>query len=163
MYPACMENRENYLALDMGAESGRAVVGTLAPTPEGDKLTLEEVHRFPTGPVRLGDTLHWDVPRFMTEIRTGMGRAASHSSHSSHSPIQSVGVDAWGVDFGLIGARGELVGLPVHYRDTRTNGMREKVFAKVSQSEFFRCHGPAKRYRSTRSFNSLPLRKTRPS
>jgi rhamnulokinase len=133
-----MNNTEKYLALDMGAESGRGVVGTLTQTPEGDKLTLEEVHRFPTGPVRMGDTMHWDMPRFMVELRTAMGKASEMGEKGS---IQSLGVDTWGVDFGLIGSKGELVGLPVHYRDARTNGQVEKVFAKVPKAEVFAATG----------------------
>ncbi len=113
------------LALDLGAESGRGVVGTL--TGDG-KLTLDEVHRFPTGPTALGASQHWNLPGFVSELQTAIAKAGA---------IQSLGVDTWGVDFGLIGRRGELAGLPVHYRDTRTDGFIEKVFAKLSQSEIF--------------------------
>ena len=122
---------ERYLALDWGAESGRGVVGTF----RGETVTLEEVHRFPTGPTRLGDTLYWDLPRFVSESRTAIGKAAQTG------PLASLGVDTWGVDFGLIGERGELVGLPVHYRDGRTTGMVEKVFGQVPQAEIFASTG----------------------
>jgi rhamnulokinase len=113
------------LALDLGAESGRGVVGTLS----GDgKLTLDETHRFPTGPTTLGGTLHWNLPGFVRELHTAIEKSGS---------IESLGVDTWGVDFGLIGPCGELVGLPVHYRDVRTNGFIEKIFEKLPQSAIF--------------------------
>lgn len=118
---------QRYLALDLGAESGRGVVGTF----DGATVALQEVHRFPNGPVRLGDTLYWDLPRLFAEGRTAIGRAAEGG------PIASLGVDAWGVDFGLIGVDGNLVGLPVHYRDARTNGKIESVYSRVPQSDVF--------------------------
>lgn len=120
---------ERYLALDLGAESGRGVIGALSA--EG-KVTLEEVHRFPNGPTRMGDTLYWDLPRLVSEIRTAIGKAAAQGG-----ALSGIGVDTWGVDFGLLDARGDLVGLPVHYRDSRTNGMMEKVFSRVPRSEVF--------------------------
>lgn len=118
---------ERFLALDMGAESGRGVVGTL----ENGRLALDEVHRFPNGPVRMGQTLYWDLPRLHAEQVTAIGRAAEGGA------LSGIGVDTWGVDFGLIDARGGLVGLPVHYRDARTNGMVEKVFTRVPRAEVF--------------------------
>lgn len=118
---------ERFLALDMGAESGRGVVGTLTQ----GRLALDEIHRFPNGPVRLAETLYWDLPRLAAEQLTAIGRAAAGGS------LSGIGVDTWGVDFGLLGDDGSLVGLPVHYRDARTNGMVEKVFARVPRSEVF--------------------------
>lgn len=120
--------QERFLALDLGAESGRGVVGSLSP--EG-RLSLEEIHRFPNGPIRMGDSLHWDLPRLVAECRTAIGKAASGG------PLQSIGVDTWGVDFGLIGAQGEIVGLPYHYRDPRFNGSVEKTFTRVSRETVF--------------------------
>lgn len=116
-----------YLALDLGAESGRGVVGAF----DGEKVTLEEIHRFGNGPTRMGDTLYWDLPHLVSEIHTAIGKAAQSG------PISSIGVDTWGVDFGLLGPSGELVGLPVHYRDVRTAGMIEKVYSQVSREEIF--------------------------
>lgn len=116
------------LALDLGAESGRGVVGTLG---ESGKLTLDEVHRFPTGGVKLGTQLHWDLPFFVRELHTAIEKA------SALGPLSSLGVDTWGVDFGLLGPRGEVVGWPVHYRDPRTVGMVEKVYARVPKAELF--------------------------
>ncbi len=93
------------LALDLGAESGRGVVGSL----DGDLLSLAEVHRFPNVPVSLGGTLHWDFLRLFGDLLVAIRSAASAG------PIASVGVDTWGVDFGLIDARGRLMANPVHY------------------------------------------------
>ncbi|GAB4465528.1 MAG: rhamnulokinase family protein [Armatimonadaceae bacterium] len=119
--------QKRYLALDLGAESGRGVIGSF----DGTRIDLEEIDRFSNGPVRLGKTLHWDLPQLMTGVRTAIRKAANNHK------VDSIGVDTWGVDFGLLGPAGELVGLPVHYRDSRNNGMVEKVFDRVSQSEIF--------------------------
>ncbi len=119
--------QQRFLALDMGAESGRGVVGTVSEKT----VTLEEVHRFPNGPVRLGPTLYWDLPRLHAEQVTAIGKAAAGGQ------LSGIGVDTWGVDFGLLDDNGDLAGLPVHYRDARTNGMPEKVFAQVPRAEVF--------------------------
>jgi len=119
--------QKRYLALDLGAESGRGVVGIF----DGERIRLEEIDRFSNGPTRLGNTLYWDLPQLMTGIRTAIRKAAIAGR------VDSIGVDTWGVDFGLLGAEGALVGLPVHYRDARTNGMVEKVFAQKSKAEIF--------------------------
>ncbi len=120
-----MEQR--YLALDIGAESGRGVVGSLA----GGRLTLDEVHRFPNGPIRMGDILHWDLPRLVSEARAAIGFAAAGG------PLAGIGVDTWGVDYGLLDASGALLALPVHYRDARTNGMVDAVYGRVPRSDVF--------------------------
>ncbi|MBC8101096.1 MAG: rhamnulokinase [Cytophagales bacterium] len=125
-------SQERFLALDLGAESGRGVVGTLS---EANHLTLGEVHRFPNGPIRMGDSLHWDLPRLVAECRIAIGKA------SEGGRLRALGVDTWGVDFGLLGPGGELVGLPFHYRDPRTQGQIEKVFARVPQEEVFASTG----------------------
>ncbi|MFM7322759.1 MAG: rhamnulokinase family protein [Armatimonadota bacterium] len=121
-----------FLAVDLGAESGRGVTGTLG---DDGRLRIDEVHRFPNGPIRIGDTLHWDFPRLVAETRAAIARA------DEGGPLQGIGVDTWGVDFGLIGPSGELVGLPVHYRDARTNGWIERLYAKVPQAEVFAATG----------------------
>lgn len=120
-----------YLAIDFGAESGRGVVGSF----DGERLSLEEVHRFPTGAIRMGETLHWDLPLLLAEARHSIAGAAQTGA------LSSIGVDTWGVDFGLLGPRQELVGLPVHYRDPRTDGFVEKVFARVPRAEVFQATG----------------------
>ncbi|MCX7046161.1 MAG: rhamnulokinase [Candidatus Sumerlaeota bacterium] len=119
---------KRYLAIDLGAESGRGVVGTLG----GGKLTLEEVHRFPNGPIRILDSMHWDFPRLMSEIKSAMGIAVRKCG-----PMKSLGVDTWGVDFGLVGAGGVLMGIPYHYRDPRTDGMMEAAFKLMPREEIF--------------------------
>ena len=118
---------ERYLALDLGAESGRAVVGMF----DGDRLGVEEVHRFPNRPVRLPTGLYWDILSLLAEVRTGI--AAAHRDQ----PLASLAVDTWGVDFGLLDERGGLLGNPVHYRDPRTEGMLEAAFAVVPQQDIF--------------------------
>jgi rhamnulokinase len=117
------------LALDLGAESGRAVVGHL----DGRALRLEEMHRFPNGPVRVNGHLHWDALRLFSEIKQGIGLA----SQAYGSAIASVGLDTWGVDFGLLDAHGTLLGNPYHYRDSRTDGVMEQVFERVPRQEVF--------------------------
>lgn len=116
------------LALDLGAESGRGVVGTLS---DSGKLSLEEVHRFPTGGIKLGAHLHWNLPGFLVELQTAIKKATDGGT------VSSLGIDTWGVDFGLLGPRGELVALPVHYRDPRTVGGEAKLYAKVPKAEIF--------------------------
>ena len=118
-----------YLAIDLGAESGRVMAGLW----NGKTLRLEEVHRFPNGPVLLGDSLRWDVLRLWAEIQNGLALAARQYGKS----IVSVGADTWGVDFVLLNREGEMLGQPYHYRDARTNGIMEKAFRKVPRAEIF--------------------------
>lgn len=120
---------QTYLAIDLGAESGRLIAGLW----NGKTLRLEEIHRFPNGPVQLADSLRWDVLRLWAEIQNGLVLAARKYGNS----IVSVGADTWGVDFVLLTRQGELLGQPYHYRDARTNGMMEKAFRKVPRSEIF--------------------------
>ena len=122
-----------YLAFDLGAESGRAVLGWLAD----DELRLEEVHRFANGPVRVGDSLHWDVLRLWSEVQRGLALAAARAGDG----LASLGVDTWGVDFGLLAADDSLLGNPHHYRDPRTDGMLEAAFAVTPRDEIYRQTG----------------------
>lgn len=119
------------VALDLGAESGRAVVGSF----DGGHLALEDVHRFPNVPVTLGGTLHWDFLRLFGEATAGIRRAAAGG------PVASVGADTWGVDFGLLDARGRLLANPVHYRDRRTEGMPGLAFEVVPRGEIYAATG----------------------
>jgi rhamnulokinase len=96
-------------------------------------LRLEEVHRFPNGGVRLGRHLYWDVLRLWSEIKAGLQRAGSEH----HGEIKSIGVDTWGVDFGLLDANDNLIGNPYHYRDPHTDGMMAAVFARVPKQEVY--------------------------
>lgn len=118
-------------AVDLGAESGRVVVGTF----DGGRLALEDVHRFPNVPVRVGGTLHWDVLRLWGDIATGLRKAGAAGD------VASVGVDTWGVDFGLLDERGRLLASPVHYRDTRTVGMIERACSVVPRAEIYATTG----------------------
>jgi len=116
-----------YLALDLGAESGRALVGAF----DGDRLALDEAHRFPNRPVRLPSGLHWDVLALYAECRAGIAHA------ERGGPLASLAVDAWGLDYALLDARGALLGTPHTYRDPRTDGMLDAAFALVPREEIF--------------------------
>lgn len=118
-----------YLAADLGASSGRVVGGLF----NGEKLSLEEVYRFDNGGVSFADRLQWDVLHQWANMVRGL-RAASAQFGDS---VASVGVDTWGVDFGLLGRGDELIGNPYHYRDGRTQGMYDKAFQIVSKEEIF--------------------------
>ena len=122
----------SFLAFDMGAESGRAIVGAF----DGGSLKLVEVHRFPNRPVRVGPHLYWNALALWDEIQTGLRKAAAQFGH-----IASVGVDTWGVDFALLDEHDELVGNPHHYRDARTDGMMEAAFRRVSRERIFESTG----------------------
>jgi rhamnulokinase len=122
-----------YLAVDMGASSGRHVIGLF----DGQQLRLEEVYRFENGPVEMAGKLYWNLPGLWTHVRQGLAAAAA--AHPNR--VASVGVDTWGVDFGLLGPGDELLGSPYHYRDSRTNGLMEKAFSIVPREEIFRHSG----------------------
>ena len=116
---------KNVIAIDLGAESGRVIrVGF-----DGTRFQLEEIHRFPNIPVQVNDTLHWDVLRLWHEITTGIQAAGKDSA--------GIGVDTWGVDFALLDRNGKLMANPVHYRDSRTDGMFEWVFERVPRATVF--------------------------
>ncbi|MEY2430224.1 MAG: rhamnulokinase [Verrucomicrobiota bacterium] len=122
-----------YLGVDLGAESGRVMAGVW----NGKRIRLEELHRFPNGPVELGGTLRWDVLRLWSEIQEGLGIAA----RSRGKEVKSVGVDTWGVDFVLLSKSNELLGQPYNYRDARTKGIMQKAFARVPREEIFAATG----------------------
>lgn len=126
-----MSEGTGYLAVDLGAESGRAVLGRF----DGERVALEEVHRFPNVPVWLPDGLHWNVLRILAEVKEGMAKAAREGG------IEGVGVDSWGVDFGLLDRDGALVSNPYHHRDSRTEGMMEEAFGLVPRAEIYRMTG----------------------
>jgi len=127
-----MATTSNYLALDLGAESGRGLLGRF----DGQCLALEEAHRFPNGPVRMMDTLYWDLPRLFDEVKTALRRAADQGGE-----VDGIGVDTWGVDFGLIGRGETLLANPVHYRDARTDGMLEAAFERVPRARMYEITG----------------------
>ncbi|MFO0944547.1 MAG: rhamnulokinase family protein [Planctomycetota bacterium] len=123
---------KQYLAVDLGAESGRTVVAS----SDGSKLALQETHRFPNNPVRLIDTLHWDVLHLWQEIKAGIAKSVRQSGNPA-----CLGVDTWGVDFGLLDADGGLLANPVHYRDRRTDGIFDFAFQALPQREIYRITG----------------------
>jgi rhamnulokinase len=128
-----MTTTRNYLALDLGASGGRAIIGRF----DGERLALEEVHRFANGPVHLpgarGDSLHWDAPRLFVEIQEGLKKAVACCG----ADLASLGLDTWGVDYGLLDRNDRLVGLPYHYRDRRNDGMLDEAFRRVPRAEIF--------------------------
>ena len=122
-----MAQEKKYIAVDLGAESGRVMLGSVCD----DKLSLEEIHRFGNGPIKENGSLRWDFDRLLSEVKTGIGKAAKKADKlaPAQAGVAGIGVDSWGVDFGLIDADGKLLENPYHYRDSRTNGMMEKAFA----------------------------------
>lgn len=119
----------NYLAVDLGAESGRVILGTLA----AGRIALEEIRRFPNQPVQLPTGLYWDSFRLFHEIVEGLTIAGRERQLRA----AGIGVDTWGVDFGLVAADGGLIDCPHHYRDPRTNGVPERLFETVSRWDVF--------------------------
>lgn len=120
-------------AVDLGASGGRVMAGTVGP----GELVLHEAHRFGNVPVTVLGTLHWDILRLYGDILAGL-RAASEKFE-----LASVGIDSWGVDYGLLDSGGALLGNPVHYRDARTAGVPERVHAAVSRPEMYQVTGTA--------------------
>jgi len=123
-----MADEKRYIAVDLGAESGRVMLGIVS----ADKISLEEVHRFINGPVEQNGSLRWDFPRLISEVKTGIGKAVKESPR-----IAGIGVDSWGVDFGLLDDNGDLIEKPYHYRDGRTNGMVEKACELLPKREIY--------------------------
>jgi rhamnulokinase len=124
--------RTRHAAVDLGASSGRVVVGEVGP----DRLDLTESHRFANGPVRLTSGLHWDVLGLFANAIEGLALA-----QRAHGRLDSVGVDSWAVDYGLLDASGALLGNPFHYRDARTDGVPDQVHARVSHAELYAVNG----------------------
>ena len=122
-----------YLAADLGAESGRVMAGAW----DGCRIKLEELHRFPNGPVEVAGSLRWDVEKLWSEVQRGLGVAAKRFGAAT----ASVGVDTWGVDYALLSREGELLGQPFNYRDARTRGMLAAASAKVPRAEIFSATG----------------------
>ena len=117
------------LAFDLGASSGKAVAGRF----DGRRLEVREVHRFRNDPVRASGRLHWDILRLLHEIEQGIAAAGN----AGLGEIESLAIDAWGCDFGLLDRHGELVGNPYHYRDELTRGVMEEVLQIVPRTEIF--------------------------
>jgi len=123
--------KKRVLAFDYGASSGRAILGEY----DGNSISLKEVHRFTNDPVSLNGTLYWDFLRLIHEMKNGMIKAKIDGG------FDSLAVDTWGVDFGLLDTRGNLLENPVHYRDKRTAGMLERCFARIDKNELYQITG----------------------
>ncbi len=119
----------NYLAVDLGASSGRVMLGRAG----SQGFELEELHRFPNLPLTKAGQLHWDVERLWSEVKKGLAVYATRYKE----PLTSIGVDTWGVDYALLDEAGQLLELPYHYRDHRTDSLMEEVLAKVSKARLF--------------------------
>ena len=124
-----------FLAFDFGASSGRAMLATF----DGKTIKLEEKHRFSNDPVLVNGDLYWDVLRLFHEIKQGILKCAN----SGDKDIDCIGIDTWGVDYGLLDKNGKLLGNPYHYRDTRTDGMYDEAFKLVSKEEIYKNTGIA--------------------
>ena len=124
----------NLLGFDFGASSGRAMLGVF----ENGVLRLEEIHRFSNDPVQLCGRFVWDLPRLFYEMKQALLKIARMGVE-----LDAIGIDTWGVDYGLLDAHGRLLSLPVHYRDLRTTGMREKVREIIPDEELFARTGTA--------------------
>lgn len=119
----------HYLAFDLGAESGRAILGRL----ESDHLEISELHRFPNMPLQTDDSLRWDIRRLFGEMRRALDLAPEN--------LTSIGVDTWGIDFALLDGDGALRENPFHYRDRRTEGVMEAVCAKIPRERIYAATG----------------------
>jgi len=124
-----MKETANFLAIDLGASSGRVLLGRW----DGVRLNVQELHRFTNGPVEVLGHQHWDVLRLWREIKKGLATYAGQFD----APLAGLGVDTWGVDFALLDSAGHLLGNPHHYRDPRTDGMMDLVFQRVPRHQIF--------------------------
>lgn len=123
----------NFLAADLGASNGRVLLGQW----DGAQFALQELHRFPNGPVTVHDRMYTDVLNLWTEVKNGLARYATQFREAP----AGFGLDTWGVDYGLFDRQGRLLGNPVHYRDARTNGMMEHAFSQLPKDEIYRITG----------------------
>lgn len=122
-------DEKRYIAVDLGAESGRVMLGVVS----AERIRLEEVHRFGNGPIEQDGTLRWDFDKLLGEVKAGIGKAAKQAG----GEVAGIGIDSWGVDFGLLDERGKLIENPYHYRDSRTNGMMEAAFRLMPKREIY--------------------------
>ena len=142
---------KNVLAIDFGASSGRAVIGSF----DGERIKLTEIHRFSNDPVTLGGTMYWDFLRLFHEIKQALVKAKEYGE------IDSIAVDTWGVDFGLIDKEGRLLENPVHYRDGRTVGMVDYSGEYISKDSLYDMTGIQIMEINT-AFQLLSILKNRP-
>ncbi len=128
-----MSTTTNFLAIDLGASSGRVMLGRW----DGARFELEEMHRFENGPVVVRGRLLWDHLRLWAEIKQGLTNYAARYDE----PVAGIGVDTWGVDYGLLDGSGNLIGNPYHYRDSGTEGIFEKAFEIVPKADIYEITG----------------------
>lgn len=128
-----MEKR-HFLGFDFGASSGRAMLGSF----DGERIEIEEIHRFSNDPVMLCGRFVWDLPRLVFEMKQALLKLSK-----TGVKVSGIGIDTWGVDFGLLDKNGRLLGLPVHYRDARTDGVMDEVFKIIPKKELFERTGTA--------------------
>jgi len=124
---------ERFIAFDFGAESGRAILGSL----ETKKIRLEELHRFPNKQINVSGHIHWDMTYLMAELKKALRSSVEHG----YRELLGLGVDTWGVDFGLVGRNDQILGHPYAYRDPRTQGMMEKAFQLMSREKMYSSTG----------------------
>jgi len=128
-----MTEEKHYIAVDLGAESGRVILGTVSV----EKLTLSEIYRFPSCMVEQNGSLRWDFAKLFSQVKVGIAKTIQQTA----GKICGIGVDSWGVDFGLLDEKGNLIENPYHYRDSRTNGVMEKAFELMDKREIFENSG----------------------
>jgi len=124
-----MPETSQYIAIDLGAESGRVMLGKVS----AERMSLEEVHRFKNGYIEEKGVLRWDFHRLFSEVKEGIGKAVQKTEGS----IKGIAIDSWGVDFGLLDNEGNLIENPYCYRDTRTTGLMEEAFELMSRREIY--------------------------
>jgi len=128
-----MSQEKHYIAVDLGAESGRVMASTVST----DKFSMEEMHRFGNGPVEENGALKWDFEKLLTEIKAGIAKAVKRCD----GRVEGIGVDSWGVDYGLFDENSNLLEKPYHYRDSRTDGVMEEVFDIVGKRQLYEYTG----------------------
>jgi len=128
-----MSQQTHFLAIDLGASSGRVLLARW----DGTRFALDELHRFPNIPVQLPGRLHWDILRLWHEIQEGIAIYARQYDQ----PLAAIGIDTWAIDFGLLDSAGRLLSNPTHYRDPRTTGMPERMAEKIAPEALFATTG----------------------
>ncbi len=128
-----MQAIKRFLAFDIGASNGRAIAGFF----DGKKITLENIHRFVNEPVFFNGSLHWDVLRLFSEMKTGLCLFSKKYGRK----FDGIGIDTWGVDFGLLDKDGKLLGNPYHYRDKRTAGLAEEIKGMIDGYDIYKTTG----------------------
>ncbi len=120
------------MAIDLGASSGRAILGSF----DGEHIVLREVHKFANGPEYVNGHMYWDILQLLREIKCGIRSAASEGY-----VLSSIGIDTWGVDYGLLDSNGQLLSNPYHYRDRRTDELMPELWERISQESIYQATG----------------------